>query len=67
MPLGGGTQTPVVLEKQLVVNHLENIRGICTKTGLVRTLKQYYKDRSDASKWHNYITIDAASNFIWLR
>ena len=25
--------------KQLVVNHLENIRGICTKTGLVRTLK----------------------------
>jgi len=33
-----------------VVNHLENIRGICTKTGLVRTLKQFYKDKSDASK-----------------
>ena len=28
-----------VAERQLCVNHLENIRGICTKTGLVRTLK----------------------------
>jgi hypothetical protein len=37
-------------EKQLVVNHLENIRGICTKTGLVRTLRHYYKDKSDARK-----------------
>jgi len=27
------------LNDQLVVNHLENIRGICTKTGLVWTLK----------------------------
>jgi hypothetical protein len=38
------------LEKQLVVNHLENLRGICTKTGLVRTLKQFYQDRPDAGK-----------------
>lgn len=33
------------IEKQLCINHLENIQGICTKTGLIRTLKQYYKDR----------------------
>lgn len=38
------------MDRQLIVNHLENIRGICTKTGLVRTLKQFYKDRSDARK-----------------
>lgn len=35
---------------QLVVNHLENIRGITTKTGLIRTLKQYYKDNHEACK-----------------
>lgn len=33
-----------------VINHLENIRGITTKTGLVRTLKQFYKDKQEASK-----------------
>lgn len=37
-------------DKQLVVNHLENLRGICTKTGLVRTLKQFYQDCPDAGK-----------------
>ncbi len=36
------------IQKQIVVNHLENISSICTKTGLVRTLKQYYKDNTEA-------------------
>ena len=31
-------------QKQLVVNHLENHRDLTTKTGLVRSLKYYYKD-----------------------
>jgi hypothetical protein len=30
--------------KELVVNHLENNREITTKTGLIRSLKMYYKD-----------------------
>lgn len=36
------------LYKQIVVNHLESISSICTKTGLVRTLKEYYKDNGEA-------------------
>ena len=30
--------------KELVINHLEGHREITTKTGLVRSLKYYYKD-----------------------
>ena len=30
--------------KNLVVNHLEKHRDLTTKTGLVRSLKYYYKD-----------------------
>ena len=29
--------------KSIVINHLENIYGICTKTGLVKSLKKLYK------------------------
>ena len=38
--------------KELVVNHLENNREITTKTGLIRSLKAYYKDNIQASKYH---------------
>ena len=34
--------------KELVVNHLENNREITTKTGLIRSLKAYYKDNIEA-------------------
>jgi len=37
--------------KELVVNHLENNREITTKTGLIRSLKAYYKDNIQASKY----------------
>ena len=30
--------------KELVVNHMEGHREITTKTGLIRSLKYYYKD-----------------------
>ena len=30
--------------RELVVSHLENNREITTKTGLIRSLKSYYKD-----------------------
>ena len=34
--------------KELVVNHLENNREITTKTGLIRSLKAYYKNNIEA-------------------
>lgn len=34
-----------------VFNHFENIRGICTKTGLVRSLKKYYHSNAESSKF----------------
>lgn len=37
--------------RELVVNHLENNREITTKTGLIRSLKAYYKDNIQASKY----------------
>jgi hypothetical protein len=36
------------VQNELVVNHLENNREITTKTGLVRSLKAYYKDNIHA-------------------
>ena len=30
-------------KKQIVINHLENIKGICTKTGLIKSLRRFYK------------------------
>lgn len=37
-------QREKTLDRELVVNHLENHREITTKTGLIRCLKYYYKD-----------------------
>lgn len=44
------TQADLQLDtsKELVVNHLENNREITTKTGLIRSLKAYYKDNIHA-------------------
>ena len=36
-------------ESVRVYNHIENIRGITTKTGLVKSLKQYYWEERTAS------------------
>lgn len=32
------------LSKELMFNHLENNRELTTKTGLIRSLKNYYRD-----------------------
>lgn len=32
----------------IVINHLENIKGICTKTGLIKSLRRFYKSYPDA-------------------
>lgn len=34
--------------KEIIVNHLENNREITTKTGLIRSLKNYYRDHIGA-------------------
>ena len=36
--------------KPFFVNHFENHRGICTKTGLIRSLQQYYTDHPLAAQ-----------------
>ena len=38
---------------EIVVNHLENNRDITTKTGLIRSLRAYYKDNINAMN-NNY-------------
>ena len=40
----------LILKLIKVINHFENIRGICTKTGLVRSLKKYYNTNEQARK-----------------
>ena len=37
-------QKEKILDRELVVNHLENHRELTTKTGLIRCLKYFYKD-----------------------
>jgi len=33
----------------IIYNHFEHLRGICTKSGLVRSLKHYYETHKEAS------------------
>jgi hypothetical protein len=32
----------------LIFNHFEALRGICTKSGLIRSLKHYYETHKEA-------------------
>lgn len=34
--------------RPFIFNHFEIIRGLCTKTGLIRSLKAYYKSQDQA-------------------
>jgi hypothetical protein len=34
--------------RPFIYNHFEILRGLCTKTGLIRSLKAYYKSNQDA-------------------
>ena len=43
--------------KPFILNHFEVTRGICTKTGLIRTLKAYYEDNT-AAKNAGYSVFD---------
>ena len=36
-----------------MINHLENIKGICTKTGLVKSLRRFYKSQVPAACNYN--------------
>jgi len=39
-------QQTKISRKELVVNHLEGHRELTTKTGLIRSLRYYYKDNT---------------------
>ncbi len=34
--------------RPFLFNHFEILRGLCTKTGLIRSLKQFYKSNQEA-------------------
>jgi hypothetical protein len=36
------------VQSHIVINHLENIKALCTKTGLVQALRRYYKGLGEA-------------------
>lgn len=40
------------MRKNIVINHLENIKGICTKTGLIKSLRRFYKSLTSASSFY---------------
>jgi hypothetical protein len=40
----------------MVTNHLEKIKGISTKTGLIESLKAYYEKHSDAGNFNKIIS-----------
>ena len=42
-----GLELKIEKIKLFVFNHFENIRGLCTKTGLIRSLKKYYNIMTD--------------------
>ena len=42
----------------LVFNHFEVLRGICTKTGLIKSLQRYYETNSEAIA-SNYTVFDS--------
>lgn len=47
-----------------MINHFENNRGMCTKTGLIRSLSAYYRhlEQSVASKYSVFDT--CATSFV---
>jgi len=47
-----------------VFNHFENIRNICTKTGLVRTLKKYYQSTLEARQAHYDVFDSTPTSFL---
>ena len=46
----------------MVVNHLEKIKGISTKTGLVESLRSYYERNGDAGRLFNSIIVKLGYN-----
>jgi hypothetical protein len=48
----------------IVVNHLDNINTICTKTGLVKYLRKYYKTAPEPAAFQYSIHDSMATSFI---
>jgi len=47
-----------------VLNHIENIKGLVTKTGLVKSLRKYYADNIEAVTYHYSVYDTIPTSFI---
>ena len=50
----------------MVINHLENIKGICTKTGLIKSLRRFYKETPETIAAHYTVHETTPSTFVIL-
>ena len=51
-------------ETPLVFNHFENIRGLVTKTGLIRSLKLFYKHNQECISKEYSVFMTTPSTFL---
>ncbi|MDR3581698.1 MAG: hypothetical protein P4L67_00280 [Candidatus Pacebacteria bacterium] len=47
-----------------MINHLENIKGICTKTGLIKSLRRFYKSTPEAMASNYTVHETTPSTFV---
>ena len=53
-------------KSHIIVNHLENIKGICTKTGLIKSLRRFYKSEPEPMAAHYTVHETTPSTFVVL-
>ena len=49
-----------VKHSPFIYNHFEVLKGLVTKSGLIRSLKQYYYNNDSASKFLNHLSFRAS-------
>ena len=55
-----------IRKSHIVINHLENIKGICTKTGLIKSLRMFYKTAVEPQAAHYTLHDTTATTFVVL-
>eukprot|EP00826_Nyctotherus_ovalis_P045450 TRINITY_DN5036_c0_g1_i27.p1 TRINITY_DN5036_c0_g1~~TRINITY_DN5036_c0_g1_i27.p1 ORF type:complete len:387 (+),score=98.58 TRINITY_DN5036_c0_g1_i27:377-1537(+) len=53
-------------ENHIVINHLENINGMCTKTGLIKSLTRFYKSALEPTACKYTVHDSVPSTFVVL-
>jgi len=53
-------------KQNIVINHLENIKGICTKTGLIKSLRRFYKSEPEPLASNYTVHESVPSTFVVL-